>query len=467
MQTYAAVQSKTTWQRLIKFVRSFSAQLLVLSHFLLVTVAVDAAEDDSSLLAASNEQSEQIAAYQQQIAELESEFGPFDQSLIEPLNDLASLYTEIGNLVGANNLLDRQLQLMRITEGLDTYNQQSVLEALIANNVQMNDLEAATENFENLQFVFLQNPDSTTTQKLEAMDEVRHWHFLAINLDEKRRRIHHFRSSRELLRQMLRIAEDEYGEETTEMIPWLYKSALEKYHLLTYLFSHDELGENAFDAIFELEEIQPEQYLRQGYETVKDIREIVQQSGDVEADAMAAVYEADFQMLLGLGTARRSYVEAMELFAEAGKSEQEITDFFARPVPLPITEYYQSMDAAIAAQDAVGYRYERGVDGADPVVYLGNYVAWNESLLNAAMPENPNALADTELELHRADLRFSIRTRGDVRTPDVESTVPEIRQARVDGADALEMMIFRPRFRGERWRTLREVTISYWYPPEK
>lgn len=464
MHTHSAVGLVIDRQYAVKYGLFFLAVSLLLACSSSKSFAAD---EVSSLLAASTEQTEQIESYRQRIADLESEFGPFDQSIIEPLNDLAALYAEIGNLVESNSLLNRQMQLMHIAEGPDTYTQIPVLEALIANNVQRNDIEAATENFENLQFVYLQNPESTTHQKLEAMDELRHWHFLALNLDEKRRRINHFRFSRELLREMMRIAEEELGEDSPEMIPYLYKSAIEKYHLLAYLFSHDELGENAFDAIFELEEIQPEQYLRQGYETVKDIREIVQQSGNVEADAMAAVYEADFQMLLGIGLARRSYNEAMELFAEAGKSEQEIADFFSRPVALPITEYYQSMDEAIAAQDAAGYRFQRGEDGEDPVVYVGNYTAWNESLLNVPMPANPAVLANTELELHRTNLRFTVRTRGDVRTPDVESSEPDTVQARVDGADALEMMIFRPRFRGTRWRTLRDVTISYWYPPEK
>ncbi len=465
MRTLLEIVLALTTNIIDKRLTPFRYFLIVL--FFTITFSVRAAEETDSSVGQSIQQTEQIELYLQQIAELETEFGPFDHSLIEPLNILSDLYTEIGNLVEANTILNRQIQLLRIAEGPDTFSQVPVVESQIVNNVRMNDLEAATNNFENIQFVYLQNPESTTIQKLQAMDQLRHWHFTALNLGEKIDRINHFRISRAILDDMLQIAEDELGEESHKIIPYLYKAAIEKYHLLTYLFSHDELGANAYEDIFEMEAIQPTDYLRQGYEIVKDIREIIQQSSDIEADAMAAVYEGDFRMLLGIGLAQRSYREAMELFGEAGKSEQEIADFFSRPIVLPETEYYYTMEDAIAAQNASGYRYIRGEEGNDPVVHLGNFVAWNESLLNAAKPTPPEVLLDLEMELHRADLRFTIRSRGDTRIPDAESSEPDTVQAKVDAQDALKMMIFRPRFRGNRWRRIEDVTITYWYPPEK
>ena len=87
------------------------------------------------------------------------------------------------------------------------------------------------------------------------------------------------------------------------MVPLLYKEALEKYYLMTLLNSVDELGSDANDFIFVPERIQPMTYLRQGYEMVKDISDIVRLNGDKEAEGMATVYEADYQMLLGLGLA--------------------------------------------------------------------------------------------------------------------------------------------------------------------
>ena len=119
--------------------------------FLSITFSVQAAEETDSSVVQSIRQSEQIELYLKQITELETEFGPLDRSLIEPLNILSELYTETGNLVEANTILSRQSQLLRVTEGPDTFSQVPVIEDQIINNVRMNDLEAATNNFENIQ----------------------------------------------------------------------------------------------------------------------------------------------------------------------------------------------------------------------------------------------------------------------------------------------------------------------------
>ena len=64
-------------------------------------------------------------------------------------------------------------------------------------------------------------------------------------------------------------------------------------------------------------------------------------------------------------------------------------------------------------------------------------------------------------------MRFRLSSRGETRNPDAESSEPDTVQAKVDSQDALEKMVFRPRFRGSRWRMLRDITMTYWYPPEK
>ena len=440
----------------------FTASLCFFSATLTFT-----AEQEADRLISSIDYIREVDRYQNEITDLEEQYGPYDRALLEPLGGLANVYIENGILDRANSILDRQLQLLHISEGPDTFSQITILQSLIKNNLSVNDLEAVTDNYENLQFIYSQNPDATVEEKLLAIDDLRNWHHLSFNLDIKPNRINHFITSRRLLRQMLRIARDEYGENDPLMIPFLYREAIEKYHLSALLLSPDELGYDAGDRIFEPEQTQPETYLRQAYEVVKEIRDIVQQSGDKEADGMAAVYEADFQMLMGLGLAQRSYREAMGLFEEAGIDKQQITDFFSRPVILPVTEFYSTMSDAIVAQDAAGYRYVRGMDGDDPEVYLGNYTGWNESLLNVALPPAPELLSNFEIELTRAEMRFRISSRGETRNPDAESSIPDTVQAKVDSRDALETMVFRPRFRGNRWRMLRDITMTYWYPPEK
>ena len=403
----------------------------------------------------------------QELENLERSFGPYDRSLLEPLDALISLHSSVDDFEEINSLLGRQLQLVHVTEGPNAFSQLPILESLIRNNLEIKNFESVTNNFENRQYVFLQNPDATVEQKLASMDDLRNWYLTAFNLDTKQNRLPYFMKSRNLLQQMLAVASDAYEGKEERMVPLLYKEALEKYYLMTLLNSVDELGSDANDFIFVPERIQPMTYLRQGYEMVKDISDIVRLNGDKEAEGMATVYEADYQMLLGLGLARRTYQRAMDLFAEAGVQEQKIIDFFSRPTVIPAHEYYTSIDDAMSAQAADGYVYTEGQDGEDPKIHLGDYTAWNESVPFTPMPNPPNMLADIELGLTRVDTRFRISSRGKTRGPDAETSDPESVRARRDAEDALKEMVFRPRFVGTRWRPIRNLTMTYWYPTEK
>lgn len=435
--------------------------------FCLTGNSVFSAEEELSRVRKSTEYTSQVDLYVQELENLERRFGPYDRSLLEPLDALISLHSSVDDFEEINSLLGRQLQLVHVTEGPNAFSQLPILESLIRNNLEINNFESVTNNFENRQYVFLQNPDSSVEQKLASMDDLRNWYLTAFNLDTKQNRLPYFMKSRILLQQMLAVASDAYEEKEERMVPLLYKEALEKYYLMTLLTSVDELGYDANDFIFVPERIQPMTYLRQGYEVVKDISDIIRLNGDKEAEGMATVYEADYQMLLGLGLARRTYQKAMDLFAEAGVQEQKIIDFFSRPIVIPALEYYTSIDDAMSAQAADGYVYTEGEDGEDPKIHLGNYTAWNESVPFTPMPNPPNMLSDIELGLMRVDTRFRISSRGKTRGPDAETSDPESVRARRDAEDALKEMVFRPRFIGTRWRPIRNLTMTYWYPTEK
>ena len=449
----------------------FSTQSLVrLVAYLLLYLSTGlafSAEEELSRVRASTEYIRQVDLYTQEVADLEGRFGPYDRSLLEPLDALISLRSRAGDFEEINALLARQLQLVHVTEGPNTFSQLPILEALITNNLKIFDLGVITNNFESIQYVFSQNSESTVGQKLESMRNLRSWYLTAFNLDNKQSRLSYFMKSRDLLQQMLKMVSDAYVASDDQIVSFLYMEALEKYYLMTLLASLDELGADANDYIFVPERTQPITYLRQGYEIVKDISDIVRSNGDKEAEGMAVVYEADWQMLLGLGIARRTYREAMEIFAEAGVEEQKIKDFFARPVVLPVTEYYSSIDEANYAQEAEGYKFIRGVSDEDPQVYLGNYPAWNESVPYTPMPTLPDLLSDIELDLTQVEMRFRISSRGKTRGPDAESSDPDTVRARRTAEDALKEMVFRPRFVGSRWRPLENLTMTYWYPTEK
>ena len=116
-------------------------------------------EIEDSALAFNTRLSEQRALFNQQIDSLEFEFGPFDQTLLEPLRSLTDLAIEAGDFEDAGGIINRRLQLIRIAEGPQSLAQSDTLADLIRNDIRRNRWQEVTESFEHLHWLHAQNPD--------------------------------------------------------------------------------------------------------------------------------------------------------------------------------------------------------------------------------------------------------------------------------------------------------------------
>ena len=199
-------------------------------------------EIEESAAESSNRITERVDSFNQQIDSLETEFGPFDRSLLEPLQSLTGLFIEAGNFEAADRLLKRRLQLYRVADGLESPSQFPALAELIRNDIQRSQWQEVTANFETIYRLQTQNPEADPATVLEALNAIGAWHFAAIYLDDPRRRASHFQDAREIQRQLLGLAEVEFGEESAALIPWLYQDALERFRLVAFYRSEDELG---------------------------------------------------------------------------------------------------------------------------------------------------------------------------------------------------------------------------------
>ncbi len=443
-----------------------AAILFLSNQFYLADVeAADEPEAEETALQLSIELDQQRSRYDEQIASLESEFGPFDRTLLEPLQGLATLLIEIGDFTQADGILNRRLQLLRTLEGPANLSQIADVGAMISNDIRREDWQSVTDRFDYLHWLQTQNPDVDTTTRLKAMNDLSAWHLTSIYVDQPRARIRHFLSSRQLQRDMISLAEEEFGEESEALIPWLYRYAVEQHRIFAFLLSEDELGVDAKDHIFGFEARQPNNYLREGLDIVKRIRKIVGATGNVEAEAMAMIYVADFQMLLDLGTAASLYRSAKEKLAEAGIDEERIEAFFARPVVLPELQFHQSLDVALAQQSGYGYTVVPAEGDNDVVVHMGDFIAWSESLPFARRPLIPEQASTVSTELDVVELRFTINSRGTTRNPRAQTADPDTARLKRDAQDAVKKMQFRPKFVQRRWRRIENVTMRYIVPP--
>lgn len=452
--------------------RKFGRMFLTLSLSLMqwqISLAADAPlseeQTESSAVALSAELEQRRQQFSVQIDSLQSDYGPYDYRLLEPLQGLTAALIEAGEFEEAATILNQRLQVLRASEGPANLSQLSFIAETISNDIRLQNWQSVTDRFEFIQWVHGQNPEADAASLLDAMNDASAWHLAAVYFDSPRARVRHFLESREIRRDMLSIAEDTYGKQSEELISWLYAAAVEKYHVVAFLRSKDELGVASREGISRMEGRNPKSYLIQAYGIVKRIREILDTGDDLEAQAMAMIYVADFQMLRGLGTAASLYRSAGEKLQQAGIEQQQIDDFFARPVVLPVNQFHLSVEEALAQQSANGYFIEPAGENRDESIHMENFIAWNESLPYARRPAMPELARSAVEQLNTVEVLFSINSRGKSNDAEVQASNPDTVRVRVDARDAVEEMQFRPRFVNGRWRRVEDVTMQYLYPP--
>ncbi|MDP6416623.1 MAG: hypothetical protein QGG54_16565 [Gammaproteobacteria bacterium] len=104
---------------------------------------------------------------------------------------------------------------------------------------------SVTEGFELIAVPHTQNFDVDATTRLASLRGLRAWHQAAIYAEDLLRRITHFLESREIQKVIVSRAEREFGEDSVELIPWLYGYAVDQHRVMAFLSSADELGHAA------------------------------------------------------------------------------------------------------------------------------------------------------------------------------------------------------------------------------
>ena len=451
----------------------FSDGPIVLA-LLLSMLSVSIFAQDSALQT-SNRVAEEVLSYQQTIEALEIQYGGFDRNLLEPLQGLAQAYIDSGDFEAAQEILGRQLQIVRTLEGLEGLQQLPILEAMIANAIRIYDWDSVSESFELIHLIHSRDPGALESDRVNSKNDLALWELIKIYTDNPRARTRNFLVSRNLQRENLNYLEDIYPEDSPELLPWLYQHAVLQYQLVNFVIAEDELGYDARDEIVRKEGRDRISYLREGLNTISRMRIIIQAQGNPEAEAMAMIYEADFQMILRLGTAMRLYRDAMDKLREAGIEESRIQEFFNQPVALPVQEFHLSLADALAARiveipngvnsASVSDTFPEPLNTSDATT-LGSFVAWNESLPLAERPPVPSLAADITVPLNHVTLEFTVNSRGNSSNPKVVYADPDETRVRRNAIQAVDRLQFRPYFEGDRPRRSERVSLHYYYPQD-
>ncbi|MCG8415393.1 MAG: hypothetical protein MI746_14340, partial [Pseudomonadales bacterium] len=439
--------------------------------------------------------------------ELESQFGPFDPSLQEPLGSMERLFGELGDFERVREIQSRRLQLLRTSRGLEHPDIIPLVEAIVRTEIQLGNWVEISDHLEHLRTLALANYGNDSPELMAALERQADWYLARVYLDEDRERADNYMESRELYDDLLDMAEDNYGEDDPQLIPWLYKRAYSLYQQVGLLNSEGSLrsrtisetvrrdGEgrlqstrsrgfgggfsliDPFNRIPVTENGEPVgvAYLRLASGYIDDIRDIAEAEGDWETWAMATLYHGDYSLLRGRNSGRGSYREAIEKLEELGYSSDRLEQFFNQPMLIPVAEFYSRFDEFEAQhlarvgglQPVVADDFEVDADEPwDAPVHAGVFYAWEESAGAVAMPVLRDPLFAMNLPYHQVDMEFRVNSRGVVSGVDVLQTEPEETRVRRRAVRIARDLRFRPALYEGRARHRPVVQLRYRILPE-
>jgi hypothetical protein len=423
------------------------------------------------------------------IADLESNYGPYDVRLLEPLESLAELYLSSEEFTALDVVYSRMLQLMRTDSGLDHLDNIPIVRLILENQIRLGNWSDASDNLEHIRYLQSANIESSPDALVTAITEQADWLMARIYLDERRLRARNLLQVRELFEEAEDLIEDRYGDTSIELVPVLYRQALTLYQLVAFLNADGSLASETIDKlvledgvarlqlaggrsqgvfpglfgpgfnipIVDGDGLIGEAYLREALSKIDAVRDIFEAEGNKEALAMANVAYGDFQILLGRSSGTKNYARAQELFIEAALPEQAIDDYFSQPQIIPMATLPLSLSQALLEKNTQSKLVD-GVDSSDK--FVGEFVSLEESAAIVSMSDAVRRY-DVALPAYVVHLKFSINSRGGVSSVKVLDAQPNDGFVRRTASKAVRRMQFRPVFDGRKTQRVRDVTIAY------
>lgn len=431
--------------------------------------------------------SAELEAYQGQLTDLESRYGPYHRSLLEPLQGLTALAASDSDYVLVAQLQSRQLQVMRTVLGFTNPDLVPLLRDMIANELHLQNWQGITDHLEHIRYLAAANDDETNSL-LEAIDQQASWYLAMVYLDSRERRARNFMEARELYEDLLDLAEKKFGEDSPQLIGWKYKHALSEYRLVELLNSSNGVASDTIDRLIRMDGVARlqargraslfgndsfipvveegrligEDYLRDAMREIADIVELEEQQGDLEAQAMALIYQADFQKMMSNGLAYRKYRDAMGKLEESGIPAEQVERFFSRPMLIPVPQLFLRFADAVAYQQQILNADEHP---ANPLS-LGRFVAWDEGLPDVPRPALDAAIFPLDQAFDYADLTLTVNSSGSISSVEVINAVPAEKRVERRAYRAVRDLQVRPAIIDGKARRSRDVHIRYYLTAE-
>lgn len=453
--------------------------LALLLYPLTPTQAQDSAPAvlEESDLQRSLELTKLIEELESRIASIQSESGTYDPELLQPLDTLAQIYIQAQDYEAAAQLLDHQLQIHRVNSGLYAAQQIPIVESALQLQAQAGDWNSVNNSLSYLSWLYQRDTTLDAETQLQGLQTLGSWQLRALEKDARERQAYHLVELAKLDERTAEIAQRRFGADNTAISPYLYNQALSDTYIalaitLTSETSQDLMlltegirnrsnflgGSNVLRTEADIEamygskastviERSFRKNMNDSIERIERIKELYEQSGNAEAEAMAVMYLGDANLLRqqfenrpgnfagvsrgssSVGTAIAHYRDALTRLREAGIGQDALAAFTRCPVMLPIPKLYETVQAASPV-------CERSSDS--DLMNLGEY-----NLVSTLIPGLEGEAAATD-ELITARVRFAVRTNGQVSNDNIEEIEPDNTTSRVQIRKLMDIIQFRP-----------------------
>jgi tetratricopeptide (TPR) repeat protein len=175
---------------------------------LLVTVSLPLAANAQSLSFNQSSDGIQSAIIPiDPIQALDTNFGPYDYRLAEPLQSLGSQLEGAGNYSDALLFYQQALHVTRVNNGLYHESQVEILKRIIENNKALQNWEEVNNHFAYLEHLYQRIYEVKDPRLEVGLQQVVSWHVNALNINLEGKRIEHLQKANKLFKLRLKIAE--------------------------------------------------------------------------------------------------------------------------------------------------------------------------------------------------------------------------------------------------------------------
>ena len=433
-----------------------------------------------SLTERATEHANLVAGYQERISNLQSEYGPYDERLIEPLELLTQALLEVESYPEALDALEQQLQIYRVNEGLYTARQIPVIESRLEIHAAAGEWPRVSDTLEYLSWVYERDDSLPVDQQLSGLKKLGDWHLTAVAQDERVREAFHLLQLGRMEEKAAELAELYYGEDSEALAPYVYDQALaDTYIALAIMLT----GETSQELLFQTEGIRNGTYraspslyaggrlslteiesmygskvntvIERSFKTrmstslskLERVKEIYAASGNAEGEGIALMHLGDSVLMRqqyerqsgkyartrrgtsNPGPAMSYYRDGLEALQKAGVSSETLDAYTRCPVLLPVTELKTSVEEAVPFCERTD---------SSGITDLGNH-----DLLSTLIPgleSDPDTL-NTPLT---ALIQFDVRTNGQINALNILEIEPDNTANRVQVRKLTELLQFRP-----------------------